>query len=218
MNSELVMFPSSLADSEAVPMVPLRRLRSCFVDNGPRSDIREGDLANMRRKQSIMFLRFLSFSTYSSNPEDFNGHPRTFEGYQGQLSLRGWLEQTVRVREDPGAGWLSYVLACVPPGFLCRRSSSEAYNGSSSTILMGDLSGNVARLPVSVVYDEYQKAKARKRSLSYTPPPRLARAALSANGLSSTSSTSVEVMPNRDPLVDTHMRLIGEVFLLRSQV
>ena len=78
--------------------------------------------------------------------------------------------------------------------------------------------GNVARLPVSVVYDEYQKAKARKRSLSYTPPPRLARAALSANGLSSTSSTSVEVMPNRDPLVDTHMRLIGEVFLLRSQV
>nr|VDD35152.1 unnamed protein product [Brassica oleracea] len=35
---------------------------------------------------------------------------------------------------------------------------------------------NVARLPVLVVYDEYQKAKAWKRHLSYTPPPRLTRA------------------------------------------
>ena len=78
--------------------------------------------------------------------------------------------------------------------------------------------GNVGRLPVSVVYDEYQNAKAWKRRLSYTPPPRLARAAFSANGLSSTSSTSAEVMPNRDPLVYAHRRLIGEVFLLRSQV
>ncbi|KAF3563203.1 hypothetical protein DY000_02014357 [Brassica cretica] len=52
--------------------------------------------------------------------------------------------------------------------------------------------GNVVRLPVSVVYDEYQKAIARKRRLSYTPPPRLARAALSANGMSSTSLTSAE--------------------------
>ena len=74
------------------------------------------------------------------------------------------------------------------------------------------------RLPVSVVYGEYQKAKARKRRPSYTPPPRLARAALSANGSSSTSSTSVEAGPERDPLVDAHRRLIGEVFLLRGQM
>ncbi|KAH0903440.1 hypothetical protein HID58_042943 [Brassica napus] len=78
--------------------------------------------------------------------------------------------------------------------------------------------GNVARLPVSVVYDEYQKVKARKRHLSFTPPPRLARAALSANGLSSISSTSAEIFPNRDLLVDAYRKLTGEVFLLRSQV
>ena len=41
------------ADSEAVPMAPLRRLRSCFFDDGPRSEIREGDLAIMRRKYAI---------------------------------------------------------------------------------------------------------------------------------------------------------------------
>ncbi|KAF3566603.1 hypothetical protein DY000_02014347 [Brassica cretica] len=125
----------------------------------------------------------------------------------------------VKIQEPVGypASWRT-VDKCVPPGFLCWRSSSEAYNGSSSTIPMGELSGNVARLPVSVVFDEYQKAKARKQRPSYTPPPRLARAALSANGPSSTSSTSVEVGPDRDPLVDAHRRLIGEVFLLRGQL
>ena len=66
MNPELLMFSSSLvggrprprlpftdpfsshvlswgdvleADSEAVPMSPLRRFRSCFFDDGPRSEI-----------------------------------------------------------------------------------------------------------------------------------------------------------------------------------
>ena len=41
------------ADSEAVPMAPLRRRHSCFFDDGPRSGIREGELANMRRKYAI---------------------------------------------------------------------------------------------------------------------------------------------------------------------
>ncbi|KAH0892955.1 hypothetical protein HID58_055384 [Brassica napus] len=62
---------------------------------------------------------------------------------------------------------------------------------------------NVTRSPVSVVFDEYQKVKARKRRLSYTPPPRLARAALSVGGLSSISSTSAEIMPNREIVVGT---------------
>ena len=38
------------------------------------------------------------------------------------------------------------------------------------------------------------------------------------NGLSSTSSTGAESVPNDDPLVDAHRRLIGEVFILPSQV
>ncbi|KAF3549612.1 hypothetical protein DY000_02007543 [Brassica cretica] len=80
MNPELLSFPSSLvgghprprrpftdpfsfpipswgdvpeADYEAVPMVPRRRLCSCFFDDGPRSEIREGDLTKMRRKYVI---------------------------------------------------------------------------------------------------------------------------------------------------------------------
>ncbi|KAF2613348.1 hypothetical protein F2Q70_00011917 [Brassica cretica] len=80
MNPELLAFPSSLvggrprprglftdpfsspvpswgnvpeADSEAVLMAPLRQRRSCFFDDGPRSGIQEGDLANMPRKNVI---------------------------------------------------------------------------------------------------------------------------------------------------------------------
>ena len=80
MNPELLVFPSSLvggcsrprllftdpfsspitswgdvpdADSEVIPMAPLRRRLSCFFDDGPRSEIRERDLADMRRKYAI---------------------------------------------------------------------------------------------------------------------------------------------------------------------
>ncbi|KAF3565190.1 hypothetical protein DY000_02014982 [Brassica cretica] len=77
---------------------------------------------------------------------------------------------------------------------------------------------NAERSPVLVIYDEYQKVKARKRRLSYTPPPRLARAALSVGGLSSISSTSAEIMPNRDLLADAYRRLTSEALLLRGQV
>ncbi|KAL0758295.1 hypothetical protein Bca101_074445 [Brassica carinata] len=41
------------ADSAAVPMAPLRRNCSCFFDDGPCSQIREGDLADIRRKYAI---------------------------------------------------------------------------------------------------------------------------------------------------------------------
>ena len=71
---------------------------------------------------------------------------------------------------------------------------------------------------MSAIYDEHQKAKTWKRRPFYTPPPRLARVSSSVNGLSSTSSTGAEAVPNRDPLVDAHWRLIGEVFLLRGQM
>ncbi|KAH0903243.1 hypothetical protein HID58_042746, partial [Brassica napus] len=119
-----------------------------------------------------------------------------FEGYYGRL----------------------FFWRCVSSGFLCWRSSSEAYNGSSLVISMGDFPGNVVRLSVSAIYDEHQKAKTWKRRPFYTPPPRLARATSLVNGLSSTSSTGVEVVLNHDPLGDAHRRLIGEVFFLRSQV
>ncbi|KAG5397487.1 hypothetical protein IGI04_019301 [Brassica rapa subsp. trilocularis] len=321
MNPELLSFPSSLVGgrprprrpftdpfssplpswghvpedgSEAVPMAPLRRLCSYFFDDGPRSEIREGDLANMRRKYAIhpsvgmrspteferapdggarevaVYEAYLEASFWGVIPSiigkvsfffgfcpsqltpltwrtlmaiqvlrEFHGfsvgvHEILYSYYFAPLTNKAGFyhlrsrDGTPPVKEPSrgfrgnypfgtGIAALSFVwepdlmfsfcfVRCVPPGFLCWRSSSEAYNRSSLTIPMGDLPGNVARLPVSVVYDEYQKAKARKRRPSYTPPPRLARAALSASGPSSTSSTSVEVLPDHHPMVDTRLR------------
>ncbi|KAF3598669.1 hypothetical protein F2Q69_00035096 [Brassica cretica] len=338
MNPELLMFPSSLvggrpmprhpftdsfsshvpswgdvpeADSEAVSMAPLSRRRSCFLDDVPRSEILEGDLANMRRKFTIHpSVGMRSPTKFERAPDGGAGEVAVYEAYleasfwgvipsligkissffgfcPSQLTPLTWRtlmaiqvlgelhgfsvgvheilhsyyfaplvnkagfyhlrsrdgtplvegpSRGIRGSYPFGDGWnsryvfvkvqepLGYPMSwrtvgkCIPPGFLRWKSRSEACNGSSSMIPMGDLPGNVARLPISVVYDEYQKAKARKRRPYYTPPPRLARAALSANAMSSTSSTSAEVAPNCDPLVDAHRRLIGEVFLLRSQV
>ncbi|KAG5393567.1 hypothetical protein IGI04_023530 [Brassica rapa subsp. trilocularis] len=289
------------ADSEAVPMAPLRRLCSCFFDDGLRSEIREGDLVNMRRKyvihplvgmrspteferapdggsgRSIVFLQFffpsqltpLTWRTLMAIQVlgELHGfsvgvHEILYSYYFAPLMNKAWLyhlrfrDGTPRVEEPSRGvrgnypfrdGWNSrYVFVKIqePVGYptswrTVDVSRPVSYAGEAvAKLIMGvprrfrwvtflvsrealrhsRVWGNVARLPVSVVYDEYQKAKGRKRRPSYTPPPRLARVALSANGLSSTSSPSAEFMPNRDPSVDAHRRLIGVVFLLRNQV
>ena len=66
------------ADSEAVPMAPLRRLRSCFFDDGPRSEIREGDLANIRRKYLI------NPSVGVTSPTEFERAP---DGGVGEVTI-----------------------------------------------------------------------------------------------------------------------------------
>ncbi|KAF2561174.1 hypothetical protein F2Q70_00016940 [Brassica cretica] len=369
MNPELLSFPSSLvgahprprrpftdpfsspvpswgdvpeADSEAVPTEPLRRLRSCFFDDGPHSEIREGDLSNMRGKYMIHHsVGMRSPIEFERAPDGGAGEVAVYEAYleagfrgvisflvgevssffgfcPSQLTPMTWRTLMaiqvlgelhrfsvgvheilysyyfapsankegfyhLRSRDGPplveepsrgvrgnhpfGGGWNSrcvYVKIQEPVGYptswrTVHVSHPVSFAGEAVTkLIMGVprrfrwvtflmsrealphsrvwafpfypvrlylvlfltilFPGNVARLPVSVVYDEYQKVKARKRRLSYTPPPKQARAALSANGLSFISSTSAEIFRNRDLLVDAHRRLTGEVFLLRSQV
>ncbi|KAF2615548.1 hypothetical protein F2Q70_00011960 [Brassica cretica] len=79
-------------------------------------------------------------------------------------------------------------------------------------------SRNVVRLPVSVIYDGYQKAKTRKRRPSYTPPLRLVRAASSVSGPPSVSLTGAEASFNRISPMAIHQRLLTELFFLRNQV
>ncbi|KAF2558043.1 hypothetical protein F2Q68_00016832 [Brassica cretica] len=79
-------------------------------------------------------------------------------------------------------------------------------------------SRNVARLPVSIIYDEYQKAKTRKRRPFYTPPPRLVRAASSVSGPSFVPPAGSEVPPARISPMAVHQRLLTELFFLRNQV
>ncbi|KAF2558044.1 hypothetical protein F2Q68_00016833 [Brassica cretica] len=79
-------------------------------------------------------------------------------------------------------------------------------------------SRNVARPPVSIIYDEYQKAKTRKRRPFYTPPPRLVRAASSVSGPSFVPPACSEVPPARISPMAVHQRLLTELSFLRNQV
>ncbi|KAF3579377.1 hypothetical protein DY000_02031143 [Brassica cretica] len=70
------------ADSEAVPMAPLRRLRSCFFDDGPRPEIREGDLANIRRKYAIHpSVGMRSPTEFERSPDGGAGEVAFYEAY-----------------------------------------------------------------------------------------------------------------------------------------
>uniref|UniRef100_A0A0D3D4Q0 Uncharacterized protein n=1 Tax=Brassica oleracea var. oleracea TaxID=109376 RepID=A0A0D3D4Q0_BRAOL len=274
MNPELLVFPSSRvggrprprrnfidpfsspvptwgdaleADSEVAPMAPLRRHYSCFFDDGPRSEIREGDLTNMRRRYTIHpSVGMRSPTEFERAPDggaagfyhlrSRDGSPLVEEpsrGVRGNYPYGdGWNSRYVFLKFQEPVGYptswrtidvsrpvsfageaLAKLLMGVP-----RRFRLVTFLVNREALRHSRVWGNVSRSPVSVVYDEYQKTKTRKRRPSYTPPPRLARATLSANGLSSTSSKSAEVVPNRDLLVDAHRRLIGEVFLLCSQM
>ena len=65
-----------------VPMAPLRRLRSCFFDDGPRSEIREGDLANMRRKYAIQpSVGIWSPTEFECAPDGGAGEVAVYEAY-----------------------------------------------------------------------------------------------------------------------------------------
>ena len=70
------------ADSEAVPMAPLRRLCSCFFDDGPRSEIQEGELANMRRKYAIHpSVGVRSPTEFERAPDGGAGEMAVYEAY-----------------------------------------------------------------------------------------------------------------------------------------
>ncbi|KAG2275905.1 hypothetical protein Bca52824_058460 [Brassica carinata] len=288
------------ADSEAVLMAPLRTLRSCFFDDGPRSEIREGDLPNIRRKYLIHpSVEMRSPTEFESAPDGGAGEVAVYEasleaGFRGvipslieevssffgfspsQLTPLTWRTLmalqvlgklhgfSIEVHEilysyyfaplvnkdgvyhlrsrdgaplveEPSRGVrgnhpfgdaLPLLDVSHPVSFageavaklimgIPRRFRWVTFRVSREALRHSRVWGNAVRSPVSVIYDEYQKVKARKRCLSYTPPPRLARAVLSAGGMSSISSTSAEIMPNRDLLADAHRRLTSEALLLR---
>ncbi|KAF3520326.1 hypothetical protein DY000_02060875 [Brassica cretica] len=100
------------------------------------------------------------------------------------------------------------------PSFWLIMGCGEARVGSSSMIPVG----NVARLSVSIIYDEYQKAKTRKRRPFYTPPPRLVRAASSVSGPSFVPPAGTEAPSARISPMAVHQRSLTDFFFLRNQV
>ncbi|KAL0796544.1 hypothetical protein Bca101_067921 [Brassica carinata] len=76
-------------------------------------------------------------------------------------------------------------------------------------------SGNAARRPDTVLYDEYQQAKAQRRRPPYAPPPRLARMVSSGVGVRPFYSGSTT---EDTPLAGIQQRLLAELFSLRNRV
>ncbi|KAF3552051.1 hypothetical protein DY000_02007523 [Brassica cretica] len=227
------------ADNEAVPMAPLRRRRSCFFDDGPRSEVREGDLANIRRKYTIHpSVGMRSPSEFERAPDRGASEVAVYEA-----NLEAGFRDVIPSLIGEVSSFFSFCPSQLTPltwrtviaiqvlgelhGFSVGEPSrdirgnypfGDSWNNRYVFVNIQEPVGNVVRLSVSAIYDEHQKGKAQKRRPFYTPPPRMARAALSVNGLSSTSSTGAEAVSYDDPLVDAHRRLIGKVLFLRSQV
>ncbi|KAF3591481.1 hypothetical protein DY000_02021727 [Brassica cretica] len=106
----------------------------------------------------------------------------------------------------------------VSSGILSWGSSGEKYVGYSLTFpwsaLPDEQGGNIARLPASVLYDEYQQAGMRRRRPFYAPPPHLTRA--------TPPTARIRPLPSRTaigdvPLVCVQQRLLTELFLLRNR-
>ncbi|KAF3606562.1 hypothetical protein DY000_02047847 [Brassica cretica] len=238
------------AHSEAVPMVPLRRLlgmrsltefkRAPYLEAGFRGVIPALIDECLENSMDLPNILYPYYFAPLANKDGFY-HLRSSDGAPlVKEPLRG-----VRGNHPFGDGWNSrYVVVKIqePVGYptcwrtvdvshpvsfageavanliigIPRRFRWVTFLVSREALRHSRVSGNVTRSRASVVFDEYQKVKAWRRRLSYTPPPRLARAALSAGGLSSISSTSTKIMPNRDLLTDAHRRLTSEALLLRG--
>uniref|UniRef100_A0A0D2ZQE7 Uncharacterized protein n=1 Tax=Brassica oleracea var. oleracea TaxID=109376 RepID=A0A0D2ZQE7_BRAOL len=259
-----------------------RWLRSCFFDDGPRSETREGDLANIRRKylihtsvgmrspteferapdggagectiyeaRSVIFFGFcpsqltpltwrtlmaikmlgelhgfsigvhdILYSYYFAPLANKDGfiHLRSHDsaplveepsrGVRGNHPFGdGWNSRCVfvKIREPVGypTSWRTMYVSR-PVSFageavaklimgIPRRFRWVTFLVSREALRHSRVWGNVTRSPALVVFDEYQKVRARNRRLSCTPPPRLARASLSAGGLSSISSKALRL-------------------------
>ena len=75
-------------------------------------------------------------------------------------------------------------------------------------------SGNILRLLISAVYDDYHKAKTQRR-YPYSPPVRIAASSISPAGSSSTFVNSRDgglVGPRQHSMRDDHHRLHDGIF------
>ncbi|KAL0789770.1 hypothetical protein Bca101_006016 [Brassica carinata] len=184
-------------------MAPLRRRRSCLFDDGPRSEIREGDLANMRMKYAILLSVGMRDPTEFERAPDGGAIEEPSRGVRGNYPFRdGWSNRYVFVKMQEPVGYPtswrtvdgSHPVSCAGEAVaklimgVPRRFRWVTFLVRKEALRHSRVWGNVVKLPISAIYDEHQKVKTKKRRPLYTPPPRLARAASLVNGSSSTSS------------------------------
>ncbi|KAL0826725.1 hypothetical protein Bca101_050402 [Brassica carinata] len=94
-----------------------------------------------------------------------------------------------------------------------RRFRGVHFLMSKEVLRHSCLCVNIARLPASVLYDEYQQAGTRRRRPFYAPPPRLTTATPPAARIRPLLSRTAI---GDAPLMGVWQRLLTELFLLRE--
>nr|VDD08825.1 unnamed protein product [Brassica oleracea] len=154
----------SETDSEAIPMAPLKQRGSLVLDDGPCSEIQEGGLKVIRRKYGI------HSSLYGL---DTGVHKVLYSYFFSPLTI---------MHGNPSiilhSGVLLVSLASSAFSFFDCCGEKDVSDPSTFpwSAFPDERGRNIARLPASVLYDEYQQAGTRRRRPFYAPPPRLTRA------------------------------------------
>ncbi|CDY29459.1 BnaC05g32110D [Brassica napus] len=144
---------ASKTGSEAIPMASLKQRERFTLDDGPRSKIREGGLKAIWKNMGSI--------------------PR--------LDSRGAIFLSLCPLEDLSLpAPFPFGSRSVDSRFFFQIGGEEDVNDSSVLswgALFVEKGGNIARLPASVLYDEYQQAGTRRRLPFNAPPPRLTKMA-----------------------------------------
>nr|VDC71468.1 unnamed protein product [Brassica rapa] len=181
----------SETDSEVIPSAHLKQRGSLVLDDGPRSEIQEGDLKVIRRKYGIhSSMKMRSSLEFERAHDGGPGEIASFEAYlvAGFRRIVPSLVAEVSLffsfcpSQLTPSSWKTLMSIQVLGELygLDTRSLREVPGVVTPLGTTGPV-GNIARLPVSVLYDEYQQAGARRRRPFYAPPPRLTRLFLLRN-------------------------------------
>ncbi|KAF3541168.1 hypothetical protein F2Q69_00022440 [Brassica cretica] len=211
----------SETDSEAIPMAPLKQRGSLVLDDGPRSEIQEGGLKVIRRKYGIhSSVQMRSSLEFERAPD---GGPGEIAIFEALVMAIPWLKS---LREAPGVitplGTIGPVDVSRPVSFfgeeVAKKMLAIPRRFRGNLVLVGPhiftFSVNIARLPASVLYDEYQQAGTRRRRPFYAPPPRLNTATPPAARIRPLLSRTAI---GDAPLMGVWQRLLTELFLLRNR-
>ncbi|CDY31625.1 BnaA06g20380D [Brassica napus] len=185
---------ASETGSEAIPMAPLKQRKRFTLVDSPRSEIRQGDLKVLGELHGLEtgiheVLYSYRFAPWRIVPGFYHLQPRD------SAPLSNWSGRYVFMKIQKPFHYPTFwrtvgesrFLHLFPFGsrsvdsWFCFQIGGEEDVDDSSALSGGALfdeqGGNIARLPASVLYDEYQQAGTRRRHQFYAPPPRLTKMA-----------------------------------------
>ncbi|KAL0886260.1 hypothetical protein Bca101_010243 [Brassica carinata] len=235
------------ADREAVPMAPLKHPCPYLFDDGSRSEIREVDLMEIRRRYGVSpMVRMRCPSEYERAPDGGDNEIAVFEAYleagfrgvipflvaavssyfgfcPSQLTPLTW--RTLMALQvlgefhgfSVGVHEVLYLYHFAP--LVSKPGFYHLCSCDGSPFVDEPSRGLRGNYPIGDDLDKWYVFVKVPGPLSYPTLWRtLARAIPRATGLSSSSQRNFEAAPNQDLETGAHQGLLGEMLFLRIQV